>query len=221
MANRTYHFPRMQFLRVPMCCSAGNIYGINTYTTFESVDTTKNVQVTTKEFGDFEKFGALRKVAYFNEQQVMTALGLLLSYRVVESKNPFNLEAFEHFNAQTPEPGRYEWPSKVWTMYDRTDLPKEGLNTRAFGEWLVENGESMGITMTIVDCESVHAIHESYSNHGSDKPNGYGTIRVYNISVTDTDKMRKWYERELKKLVSNFNFIHQHQPGATKEKISW
>lgn len=205
-----YIFPRLQMLRVPACCSAGNLFALGSVFQPKRVGDPKKLPKY-KGAGPETLSALIAARGVLSREGYMVMTGWLLSHRVTQSEHPAN--AFPAWNVRsapnTPEPGRYHWPSRLWAMYDRTDTTTVQKETysgiAAWGRWMEENSQDMGITTTIVDAESVHAKGQFYTSFGSEKPDGHGTIRTWILSVDDFNKLDQWRKDVLEMVNQQFD----------------
>jgi len=201
--------------RIPSCCSAGllrSVQKVPGYTNKLEVTYTKEEK--SKKAFDVKVARMIASGGFFTDKGIFLLCAWLLMWRVLNSKHPY--KAFNcldyHKSRMTKEPGAYFWPSKVWTIFDRTDLSPDISMSNSLGKYFKEHEKQMGLTVTVVNGPSVHAKEKSYSTFGSDKPNGYGNIAVYNIIIDDIDQFKKYVEGEINTFIDDVTFVK----GTTK-----
>lgn len=210
-----YRAPYCTLTRVPGCCSAGLIKGVSSMgcALHDDPKTKIIVPPAVPIHSTDEKMAAL--IGYggrlLTEDGATLCLDWLFMWRVENSAHPY-----KHFDAlkerevnMMKEPGRYFWPSKSWCMYDRTDLKEKAFNTTKYGYHLETLPPESGVLVQTFDAESVHAKGIGYTSFGSEKKDGYGTIRNWLINLHDVKQFREYLQPRLDDLVSQIEFEHK------------
>lgn len=216
-----YRIPRMSMIRVPSCCSAGNITNVRGYTAPDT-DQYKKIHCPNDiPNGTLEDKVQCLSYGWHSKRDAFILAAVMLCLRIKMCEQPYNalkrLHPEVYCGSVADEPGRYRWPSKMWSMYDRIDLKNtKGINTRTFAEFLRDNYMD-GVTVTTCEAPSVHGKGEGYNSFGSAKPNGYGTMICATICVNDIDAFIAWSEAQCDRILAEADIVYNKPEKAIKD----